>query len=429
MNKSEILQKDSPVLRKVSKEVPIKDIESKKIKDILGKMKVALYAEEDGVAIAAPQVGENLRIFVVRGEVLTMIKNKNLTVMTAQGKESHKDLVFINPKIIKISKKRREAEEGCLSVRWLYGEVKRSDKVVVEALDENGKPIKRGASGLLAQIFQHEIDHLDGVLFIDKAKNLRDIPPTKNVKMVFFGGSRFSHYVLEELAEMGITPALHISSAKEALPVEKLKEIDADIFVVASFGKILPKEIINLPKHGTLNVHPSFLPKLRGATPIQGSILTDEEPGVTIIKMDEQVDHGPIMAQAKIAIKPWPDHYAVVEEKLGRVGGQILGVLIPKWINGEVEAVVQDDKEATFTKLIKKEDGLINLDDPAEVNYRKVLAYSTWPGAYMFYKNRLGKQIRLVVKDAELRSGEFFPTRVIPAGKKEMDWQDFLRGN
>ncbi len=91
----------------------------------------------------------------------------------------YSDMVFINPKIIKISKETEEMEEGCLSVRYLYGKVKRSKKAMVEAYDENGKRFKKGGSGILAQIFQHETDHLDGILFIDKATGLQDLPPEK----------------------------------------------------------------------------------------------------------------------------------------------------------------------------------------------------------------------------------------------------------
>ena len=417
MTKTEILQKDAPVLREVAKSVPIKDIKSKKIRDILKKMKVSLYAEEDGVAIAAPQIGESLRMFMVRGDVLTLTKDKNL------------DLVFINPEIIKISRKKNRVEEGCLSVRYLYGRVKRGEKATLRAYDETGKRRERGASGLLAQIFQHETDHLDGILFIDKAENVQEIPPPKNIKFVFFGSSKFSQYVLEELRIMGFSPLLKITSARDPLPMEELKKIDADVFVVASFGKILPKELIELPRHKTLNVHPSLLPKLRGASPIQDTILALEEAGVTVIRMDEKMDHGPILVQAKVSITPWPDHYSVVEERLGRAGGKILGALLPKWVNGEVQETPQNDAASSYTRLIKKEDGLLSLDNPAEENLRKVFSYSTWPGAYMFYKNKKGGEIRVIVKDAEIKDGKFRPTRVIPAGKREMDWQDFLRGN
>ena len=138
-------------------------------------MTEALESQGDGVAIAAPQIGESLRIFVVSGKEL---KNADKNY---KGSEDY--LVFINPEIIKTSKEKQEVEEGCLSIRWKYGKVKRAKKVTLRAYDENGKVLERGASGLLSQIFQHEIDHLDGILFVDHATDIKDIPP-ENKKLV-----------------------------------------------------------------------------------------------------------------------------------------------------------------------------------------------------------------------------------------------------
>ena len=183
--KTKILQIDAPILREVSSSVPIESIESKKIRAIIAKMREALHAEEDGVAIAAPQIGESLRLFIVSGKALAWSdKTKKF-----DKKKELRDLVFINPEIIKVSKKKKKVEEGCLSLRYLYGQVERSEKVTLRAYDETGQIVERGASGLLAQIFQHETDHLDGVLFIDKAENIQDLPPAKNLKFVFFGSS------------------------------------------------------------------------------------------------------------------------------------------------------------------------------------------------------------------------------------------------
>lgn len=251
----------------------------------------------------------------------------------------------------------------------------------------------------------------------------------KHPKIAFFGSSTFSKYVLEELEKAGLSPAINITSAREDLPIEKLRELNADLFIVASFGKILPKELIELPKFKTLNVHPSLLPVLRGPAPIQGTILGLGEPGVTIIRMDEKMDHGPIIAQERVEIDPFPDHYAIVEEKLGRKGGELLSHIIPQWIEGKIPEVVQNESQVTYIKMIKKEDGLLDLRDQAEKNLRKVLAYSNWPGAHIFFKRKTGDEIRVVIKNAKVIEGQFIPTRVIPAGKKEMDWESFLRGN
>jgi methionyl-tRNA formyltransferase len=241
------------------------------------------------------------------------------------------------------------------------------------------------------------------------------------IKFVFFGSSRFSTFVLDELEKAGYSPILNITSAKGPLP--ELPE--ADLFIVASFGKIIPQRVLNLPRLGCLNVHPSLLPEMRGPAPIQNLILGRGEVGVTIIKMDSAMDHGPILAQEKVSLTPWPDHYDVVEEKLARAGGQLL----VKVLSEPREEVAQDDTQATYNKMIKKEDGLLDLNSDAETNYRKVLAYSTWPHAYFYFKKKTGEEVRVVVKDAEVKDGVFTPTRVIPAGKREMVWVDFLRGN
>lgn len=163
---AKIVQQEAKVLRATAKPVPLKEIGTPAIKKIIKDLSAALAKEEDGVAIAAPQIGESRRIFVVSGKMLT-----------APDGTPGPDLVFINPVITSRSKKKVKMEEGCLSVRWLYGHVERAQKVTVEAYDETGKKFTRHGSGLWAQIFQHEIDHLDGILFIDKAQNLMEIKP------------------------------------------------------------------------------------------------------------------------------------------------------------------------------------------------------------------------------------------------------------
>lgn len=160
----DILQQDKKILREIAAEVSLKDIESNKIKKVLSDMKSAMDSQNDGIAIAAPQIGVSLRIFMISGSLLKQADK------TYTGDES--DLIFINPTISKLSREKKEVEEGCLSVRWLYGMVSRSTKATIRAYDENGKKIERGASGLLAQIFQHEVDHLDGILFTDRADKL-----------------------------------------------------------------------------------------------------------------------------------------------------------------------------------------------------------------------------------------------------------------
>lgn len=158
-----IVQKGNKILRQKAKEVPVKEIKSKKIQAVIKRMAEILPAAKDGVALAAPQIGESLRIFIVKQPILDS---------KTPDAEKKPPLVFINPVIEKISQKKRLVSEGCLSTINVFGVIKRAEKVRVSAYDENGKKFTRGASGLLAQIIQHEMDHLEGVLFVDKAIRL-----------------------------------------------------------------------------------------------------------------------------------------------------------------------------------------------------------------------------------------------------------------
>lgn len=163
-----IVQEPAPVLRAIAAPVPLSDIGSKQLEAIVEDMKRALAGEDDGVAIAAPQIGVSLRIFVVAQRISKRFQ-----------KDLNDDMVFINPEITRLGKKKEPLSEGCLSVRWKYGTVKRSLTATVRALNMQGNEFVMSASGLLAQIFQHEIDHLNGTLFIDKATDVQDMPPEK----------------------------------------------------------------------------------------------------------------------------------------------------------------------------------------------------------------------------------------------------------
>lgn len=174
-----IIQKENKILRKVSASVNIEDITGGEIQKIISEMQQTLDSQSDGVAIAAPQIAISLRIFIVSKrtfEIENKLKSNGDNLIKESGMSN---LVFINPKIIKLSKKKYWVDEGCLSVRWLYGKTKRALNATVEAYDENGNKFTRGAGGLLAQIFQHEIDHLDGILFIDHAKDISEVLPDK----------------------------------------------------------------------------------------------------------------------------------------------------------------------------------------------------------------------------------------------------------
>lgn len=164
--KDPVVQAGDPVLRATASPVPTKDIGSRKLATLIKKMSATLKREGFGVAIAAPQVGEPLRLFVVAGKVFAQ-----------EGEEKAPpppDRVFINPEIIRTSKSKKEMSEGCLSVRNKYGSVLRHEKATVRASNEKGEEFTYHGTGLLAQIFQHEVDHLNGILYTDKALQLEE---------------------------------------------------------------------------------------------------------------------------------------------------------------------------------------------------------------------------------------------------------------
>lgn len=158
--KIKIYQRGEKVLREKAKEIPVDEIKSKEIQNIIKKMEKSIAENDDAIAVAAPQIGKSLRIFAISEWALNPSEEVN--------KNEFKNLVFINPKIINTSKTKVDHPEGCLSAPGFFGTVKRAGKVKVEAFGRDGKKFTRGASGLLAQAIQHELDHLDGILFVDK---------------------------------------------------------------------------------------------------------------------------------------------------------------------------------------------------------------------------------------------------------------------
>ena len=293
---------------------------------------------------------------------------------------------------------------------------------------------------------------------------------------VFFGTDEFAVIILEELKAAGLTPSLIITApdrprgkkliltpplvkiwaqvngikflqpaSLKTLDVStsyKLKAISYKLFLVASYGKIIPQSILDLPRHGTLNVHPSLLPKYRGPAPIQATILNgDTETGVTIMLLDEQVDHGPTLKAVSFQLLAFSFKYEGLRNKLAHLGGKLLAETIPDWLAGKIKPVEQDHTKATFTKMIKKEDGLIDFADlaakPLET-YRKFLAYQPWPGIYFFEPAGSSRakskdhRVKIVTAHPDSSLGglasKLVLDRVIPEGGKEMTWEAYRHG-
>ncbi len=176
--KTRIVQNGNPILRQIAEAVELKDIQTPKIQKVISDMKEALHEQDDGVAIAAPQIAVPLRIFVIAGKAF----DEEFISGASTIEKYPEDKVCINPIFLKKSKDRKLLSEGCLSVRPLYGKVRRATRATIEAYDENGQRFIISGSGLLAHIFQHEIDHLDGILFIDKAEDLHEVTEEEQKK-------------------------------------------------------------------------------------------------------------------------------------------------------------------------------------------------------------------------------------------------------
>jgi peptide deformylase len=161
-----IVQEGAPVLRGVAKPVAKKEFGSKELLKLIEDMRAALATRDDGIAIAAPQIGVAKRVFVLAPRAADLFAGESATV-------------FVNPEILRRSRDRKLVEEGCLSVPGIYGKIRRSSRATIRAFDENGVEFTAEGSGLLAQIFQHETDHLEGALFVDTAKVTYPMPAAK----------------------------------------------------------------------------------------------------------------------------------------------------------------------------------------------------------------------------------------------------------
>jgi methionyl-tRNA formyltransferase len=226
--------------------------------------------------------------------------------------------------------------------------------------------------------------------------------------------------------------------------IEPLRALAPEVIVVAAYGLILPRAVLDLPKHGCLNVHASLLPKHRGASPIAAAILAgDTETGVTVMLMDEGMDSGPILAQRSVAIAP-DDTTQSLGEKLARLGASLLAEVLPRWLSGEIVPTPQDASRATQARLIRKEDGRIDWSQPAIEIERQVRAYLPWPSAHTSFRGEMLKVLRARVAPGQGQPGKVMRLpegiavatgdgvlvldEVQLAGKKPLSSEAFVRG-
>lgn len=184
-------------------------------------------------------------------------------------------------------------------------------------------------------------------------------------------------------------------SLKDVEVQESLVLLKPDLFVVAAYGKILPQAVLAIPRHGSLNLHGSLLPKYRGASPIQMAILEGEaETGVTLMVMDDKMDHGPLIAKSQLTIAS-DDTHDTLEKRLGVVAADLLLENLELFLSGTKKPMEQDHAAATFTKILSRDNGTIDWgqEDAARIE-RKLRAFDPWPGAYAVW-NRGGKPLRI----------------------------------
>jgi methionyl-tRNA formyltransferase len=231
--------------------------------------------------------------------------------------------------------------------------------------------------------------------------------------------------------------------------VQRIREVAPELVIVAAFGQILPQTILNIPPWGCLNVHGSLLPKLRGASPIAYAILEGySETGITTMMMDAGMDTGPILSQGRTTITP-EDTAVTLGARLSTMAADLLVETLALWLQGNLLPKAQDDDRATYTRIIAKDDGLVDWSNSAETIWRMIRAYDPWPGVYTLWNGRRLKILQAlpasgyiggapgVVERAshpdstvsvQTGDGLLVPLRLQLEGKKPMDVGEFLRG-
>ncbi len=273
-----------------------------------------------------------------------------------------------------------------------------------------------------------------------------------NLNFIFWGTPDVASETLQILKENGFLPSMIVTALdrpqgrkmivtpplvkvwaiENNIPYLQPKKLDDEFFnklkaksynlsIVVAYGKIIPENILKIPKLGSINIHYSLLPKYRGASPVESAILNgDLETGVTIQQMEYKMDAGPIITQEKVAILP-DEKAPDLRKRLIKIGSELLlKILQTPLTPGRFPFAgrkKQDESKATYCKKIEKEDGLINLNDNAIVNYNKFRAYATWPRTFFFEEGK-----RIIVTDAELKNGKFVIKKIIPENGKEINY-------
>ncbi len=197
--------------------------------------------------------------------------------------------------------------------------------------------------------------------------------------------------------ELGL-PILELKNLKSERANSKLKTLNPELFVVVAYGKIIPKEILDIAP--TINAHPSMLPKYRGPSPIQSAILAgDSATGISIMILDTEMDHGPVLAQKPITIES-TDTARTLEQKIIKVGAPLLVNVAREFIKGNIKPIPQDDRAATYCKILTRDDGRIDWNKAAKTIDQKIRAFDPWPGTYTFVRSDSRPVLRLVLRSS-----------------------------
>jgi len=242
-------------------------------------------------------------------------------------------------------------------------------------------------------------------------------------------------------------PVLQPPRVRQPEVVAGLRALAPDVIVVAAYGQILPPDVLAIPPRGCLNVHASLLPRYRGAAPVAAAILAgEEETGVTVMLMDEGMDTGPILSQVAGSISP-QDTRGSLRARLAQLGADLLMDTLPRWLAGAIEPRPQDHSQATYSRIITKQDGLVDWSQSAVEIWRRSRAYHPWPGTYTYWRGKLLKVLRAEALSQWLGEGEPGQVMVLDeglavatgegalllgevqlAGKRALSAQDFARG-
>ncbi|MFY7751904.1 MAG: methionyl-tRNA formyltransferase [Exiguobacterium acetylicum] len=442
-----VVEVPNDVLRQVCEPVTKFD---KKLGKMIDRMFDTMY-EYDGVGLAAPQINQPIRVAVVHTD------------------DETGPIELINPEIIEADGSQID-DEGCLSMPGIFGPVERFDRIVVKSQDRLGRTVKIKANGFFARAIQHEMDHLDGVLFTDK------LVEQEKPRVVFMGTPEFAAGTLREVIDAGYDvvgvvsqPDKPVGRKREVKPTpvklvamehdipvlqpkriredyQDVLDLKPDLIITAAYGQIVPTAILEAPRFGAINVHASLLPKYRGGAPIHQAIIDGEkETGVTIMYMVDRLDAGDMLSKIIVPIEE-NDTVGTMFEKLADAGARLLLETLPRLFAGELTPEAQDEAEATFAPNISRERERLDFTLPGETLYDQIRGMNPFPSTYtMLGDDRLkvffamkvkgtgrpGEIIALEADGPVIATGSETALKLIdlqPSGKKRMDGATFMRG-